>query len=187
MSRAGNALHNPPVPRALPAELRAAYHATDYVVLADAPGATGAPDAPDTPPVAVLRAGALAPAEAWRLAPRARSLVVVTAWNPFSEKQDDAVNAQRHAWLVREVERACLRHWPAEGRSRSGDWPPEASLLVADASAVQMDRWLRGAGQYALIEARPAQPARLRVHPELRRRERMQGGGEPVPVLQFAG
>jgi len=43
-------------------------------------------------------------------------VVVVTAWNPDSERLSPEVNRARHELLVAEVDRLGADHWPAVGR-----------------------------------------------------------------------
>lgn len=152
----------------LPRALRDAYTAAHYTLLPPHEGL-------------VLRIGQPPPADVWRLAPRARSLAVVTAWNPFSEPLPPVENHRRQAALAAAIAQAGLRAWPAEGQDPTGRWTPEASLLVADATADSMDRWLRDWGQYALVQVRRGGVPQLRVHPSIRRREQARAAGECCP------
>lgn len=47
-------------------------------------------------------------------------VVVVTAWDPDSVRQDEAVNRDRSRRLVEELEAAGLASWPATGRDDDG-------------------------------------------------------------------
>ena len=54
----------------------------------------------------------------------------ITAWNPLSQMQTDAVNAQRHQDLVTEGERRSLSFLPGVGQHPANHWAGEGSLLV---------------------------------------------------------
>lgn len=58
-----------------------------------------------------------------------KSSALLTAYNPYSEKTDDAANVRAQAALVEEIR----RHWeflPGEGCDPAGVWPPEPSILI---------------------------------------------------------
>jgi hypothetical protein len=77
----------------------------------------------------------------------------ITAWNPLSQMQTDAVNAQRHQELVTEVERRSLSFLPGVGQHPSNQWPGEGSLLVLGLSleaAKVLGQWFE---QHALVWA----------------------------------
>jgi|GEM_PF-204483 len=61
---------------------------------------------------------------------RANCSAFITAWNPFSEATDDAVNRERQAQLWAELTRRGLHHEPGIGQHPSHQWPGEDSVLV---------------------------------------------------------
>ena len=54
----------------------------------------------------------------------------VTAFNPFSEVVDDAINAERHVSLARELSRRSLSYLEGVGQHPSNKWPGEVSYLI---------------------------------------------------------
>ena len=135
--------------------LRQAFEATHYEVEGPAP--------------AVFRIGQDGPQVAgWLSKVGARSACIVTAWNPFSREMPAEENARRQQALLDRVEAAGLRCLPARGRDPSGQWPPEDSLCVLDASEAMLADWLRGFDQYAAVTVSARAGCRLRWHPALR-------------------
>lgn len=54
----------------------------------------------------------------------------LTAFNPFSQQVDDAVNASRQADLAKELKLRGLAFVEGVGQHPSGNWPGEESFLV---------------------------------------------------------
>ncbi len=126
-------------------QLRAAYRATDYVVL------TGAGEI-------VARIGQPAPALDALLADQGvAAAAFLTAWNPASELADTAANRAAHARLRQAV--AVYRTMPTEHRDPVGQWPVEQGLLVLGidrAVAVQLTRdFAQNAMVYISAKASP--------------------------------
>lgn len=90
-------------------------------------------------------------------------LAVVTAANPFSRRLSDAENAERHVDLVQSVEALGLSWFPAEGVDPTGQWPPEVSLAVVDATDAQLDDWMGRFGQNAVVVADVGRAVGLRL------------------------
>jgi len=138
----------PPLPTL---ELVASYEAALYEVQGDAP--------------AVLRIGH-SPSRDWLRQLDASSVTLITAWNPFSQALEEAVNLQRLAQLTATVDAAGLRHVPARGCDPSGLWTPEPGLCVLDLSTSLARQWLRAFDQFAAVVA-DAQGCTLLWHPDV--------------------
>jgi hypothetical protein len=138
----------PPLPTL---ELLASYEAALYEVQGDAP--------------AVLRIGE-PPSQHWLGQLRARSVTLITAWNPFSQAFEAAVNLERLGRLVAAVDAAGLRHLPARGCDPSGLWTPEPGLCVPDLPTALALQWLRDFDQFAAVVA-DGQSCRLLWHPDV--------------------
>ena len=54
----------------------------------------------------------------------------ITAWNPFSQKLDPDVNAQRHLDLMADLETRSLIFVHGMGVGQDPDWPGEVSGLI---------------------------------------------------------
>ena len=94
-----------------------AYRGTEYRVDGDQPF--------------VLRIGDQSPAlAAVHKRHRVNCSAYVTAHNPHSQSLDDAVNAQRHAELGRELRQRSLVAVEGLGQHPSNGWKGEASYLV---------------------------------------------------------
>jgi hypothetical protein len=132
--------------------LRATYEAAEYDV--DARSAR-----------AVLRIGAPTPSILLDGALTWRRVAVITAWNPFSVPSSAEANAARQARLVRELERAGRSFLPALGRDPRGEWAPEPSFAVFEASGEQLDDWMLAFGQNAVVVADAGGRCELRCHP----------------------
>lgn len=94
-----------------------AYRETHYLVYAD-PVFTLRVDEPSGELLALQRAQGT-PCSAF-----------ITAWNPFSERTDAAVNALRQSALEAEVRRLGLSCLRGLGRHPDNAWEPEPSVLV---------------------------------------------------------
>jgi hypothetical protein len=64
------------------------------------------------------------------LSNQVNSCAFITAYNPHSQLLMDATNTERHAELIRELQRRNLKFFHGEGKHPTGDWPAEKSLLV---------------------------------------------------------
>lgn len=61
---------------------------------------------------------------------KARSAVFVTAWNPLSQSRSPQWNSMAHYKLLIWLRQSRIRFLEGEGRSRSGEWPAEQSVLA---------------------------------------------------------
>jgi len=136
----------PPTP-----ELVASYGAALYEVQGEPP--------------AVLRIGN-APPQGWLQQLGASSATLITAWNPFSQALEEAVNLERLYRLIAAVEAAGLRHGPARGCDPSGLWTPEPGLCVLDLPNALARQWLRDFDQFAAVVA-DEESCRLLWHPDV--------------------
>jgi hypothetical protein len=140
------------MPIRIPPELLAAYVATRYEI--DAPAGT-----------AVIRVGQPVPEALRALTFRWDSLAVVTAFNPFSVTLSPEENLRRHQVLQGTVDAAGRRMLGGAGRDTSGEWPPETSLAIFDATDDELDDWMLTFGQNAIVVATRHGTADLRLHP----------------------
>jgi len=106
--------------------------------------------------------------DAWLTRIGKRSAVVITAWNPFSQATNLALNQERQQELITAVDDAALSWCNAAGKDPTGQWPPEESLCVFDAFSDTIDLWLRQFSQYAVVIAEIGKPCNLLWHPDLR-------------------
>ena len=139
----------PRKPPRVPASLRDAYAATDYVVHA-------------TPELHV-RIGEHLPQELKTLMAEkgCRTAAIVTAWNPYSERLSSEDNHLRQLQLHQDLAAAGIEWVPAEGRDPTGAWPAEASVLAfgldADGARGLMARYQ----QHAIVWLSLDEPASL--------------------------
>lgn len=137
-------------------ELVRAYEAADYVV------ETHQGDAK-------IRIGARLD-EGSPLQVNGRHLAIITAWNPYSRTLEERENQLRQVALVAAVE-ARNRDWlPARGVDPSGQWPPEASVAVFNATNAELDDWMEAFGQNAVVVVTDGECAELRLHPRAAKR-----------------
>ena len=113
----------------------------------------------------VLRIGTMAPLD-WLQRHAAKSVTLITAWNPFSQELEEPINKARLQQLVDAVCAEGLRYLPAQGRDPSGLWSPEPGLCLLDAPRALALQWLREFDQFAAVVA-DAQSCRLLWHPEV--------------------
>jgi len=154
--------HDSNLPLVVAQALRASYEAADYEVVQ--------PGAP-----ALLRIGAPTPRVALDEARTWRRLAIVTAWNPFSVPLPVEANVARQRLLQRAVERAGRSQLPALGRDPAGEWAPEPSLAVFDATDDDLDDWMLAFGQNAVVVATVEGTCGLRLHPHERTRCEAEG------------
>ncbi len=140
------------MPIRIPPELLAAYAATLYDI--DAPSGT-----------ALIRIGQPVPEVLHALTFHWERLAVITAFNPFSVPLSEEENLRRHAVLLGAVDSAGHRMLGGAGRDASGEWPPETSLAIFDASDDELDDWMLVFGQNAIVVATRSGDAELRWHP----------------------
>ena len=142
--------HDPGMEVIIPAGLIRAYEATDYRIEA---------------PVGMMVLKIGQPFLGIDGFPSLNRLAIVTAYNPFSQAMGAAQNAERQAQLTGAVEREGLEWLHASGAEAGGEWPPEPSLAVLDATNPQLDRWMEVFGQNAVVVAEYGGLAALRLHP----------------------
>lgn len=101
----------------------------------------------------------------------AKSLAVLTAYNPRSDTLPEGENEQRQATLEDWLEEAGLRWVSAEGRARDGSEqrPHEPLLAVFDAPPALLQRLMESYGQNAVIVATADAPPRLWLRPAFMR------------------
>ena len=106
------------MPTAIPQELVAAYRATDYRITTDA-GAFS------------FRVDSVCPGllDLHNLH-GVGSSALITAWNPYSERTNDAENAAALAKLEHALATRGLTFVPAIGVDPQGLWPGEPSVLI---------------------------------------------------------
>jgi hypothetical protein len=144
---------NRPGPR-MDDELRQAYAATEYRVEAEPPR--------------VFRLGRRdAEVAAWLAESGHKSMVFVTAWNPYSRPLERAENDRRQHALAEEVAVLGLQSLPGRGADPQGEWQEE-SLCVFDVDPDHVDAWMRRYEQNAVVWVDEAGGAELRMHPDLR-------------------
>ena len=132
--------------------LRAAYAATDFVVL-DARHIhleIGKP----TPEALLQRMQAT----------QVVTAAIVTAWNPFSQPLAEVENRLRQKQLQHDLRDRGLDTLPAEGRDRQGQWPVEASLLAFGLTREDARELLVRYQQHALVWITEDQPVELMFH-----------------------
>lgn len=139
-----------------PAALRQSYVAAEYWV-----------EAPGRP--FCLRAGQpSAECNAFLESFDARSLAIVTAWNPLSQPLHAPVNAARHAELEALVRVAGIRFVPTANVDPGGTWPAEPGLGLLDPPPGFVDSLLTRFHQYAAVVIERGGPASLHWHPAVR-------------------
>ena len=140
------------MPIRIPPELLAANAATLYEI-----------DTPDG--TALLRVGQPVPETLHALMFPWDRLAIVTAFNPFSVTLSPEENLRRHEVLRETVDTAGRRMLGGAGRDVAGQWPPETSLAIFDATDNELDNWMLAFGQNAIVAAIRGGLAELRLHP----------------------
>ena len=136
-------------PSKVPAGLRDAYAATDYVVHAT--------------PELYVRIGEqhLRELAALMVDEGCRTAAIVTAWNPYSHQLPPEDNRLRQLQLHHDLRAAGIAWLPVEGRDPSGVWQAEASVLAfgldADGARELMARYQ----QHAIVWLSIGEPASL--------------------------
>lgn len=92
--------------------------------------------------------------------------LLLSACNPFSKASSDTANELRHCVLEAEARSLGLPALPAEGRDPTGEWRPEASLLLIGTTPAQEFQLLRDYEQHAAVLLQHGQPAELVYHPD---------------------
>ena len=129
--------------------LVSAYRATDYV--AQGHGCT-----------AVVRVGQQSlVVDALLARMHVRSGAFITAWNPFSKSLSVGTNEYRDRELKRYLSVRGVAFLEGEGRGRTGEWPPEPSILAFGISRTEASAIGRRYRQNAVVYVRRGRPAEL--------------------------
>jgi hypothetical protein len=129
--------------------LVSAYRATDYVVH-------------DVGRAVVIRIGHHSLVVDRLLARmRTRSGSFITAWNPFSKESSLKANERWNRELKRYLSALGVAFVEGEGRGRTGDWPPEPSVLVFGISRTEAAAIGRRYRQNAVVYVSQGRPAKL--------------------------
>lgn len=87
------------------------------------------------------------------------SCLFITAWNPYSEHTEAAMNALLQSQLFEEISASGYRAVPGLGKHPSGDWEGEDSLLVLGVSQEEAmeigTRWKQNAVIWTDAQACP--------------------------------
>ncbi len=109
-----------------------------------------------------LRIGEPAP-KVWAQFPDARSMGLITAWDPHSIQRPEAANRHADQMLHRELLDAGLVCRAAFSSAANRTWR-EPSWLIADMAAPAFDALARRYRQLATLFWTPDTPVRMRVH-----------------------
>jgi len=113
------------------------------------------------PPIDI-RIGELCPAlDALLEKHGARTWAFITAWNPGSQKTDDATNRRRQAELEAEVKQGGYAFYRGAGVPDEADWDPEASLLIVGISSDDAVKLGKKYGQAAIVAGQISSRAEL--------------------------
>lgn len=99
---------------------------------------------------------------------RVESAVLVTAFNPFSQRLSDAQNAARQHGLAEYLDGLKLAAIEGAGIDPTGAWPAETSLLALGATSATADDLMREFEQNAVVFIDRQGGVRLLLHPRLR-------------------
>jgi Protein of unknown function (DUF3293) len=133
----------------MPSDLISAYRATDYVAHSNGS-------------VVVMQIGRHSLVVDKLLARmRARSGVFITAWNPFSKELSFKANKHWDRALKRDLGARGFTFVEGEGRGRTGEWPPEPSVLVFGISRTEAAAIGRRYRQNAVVYVPQGRPAEL--------------------------
>lgn len=124
----------------LPAELEAAYVATDFVAFATSEPIHVAIGQPIPTALAALMD-----------THRSESAAIVTAWNPFGRNLSEGANRLRQMQFLHELRSLGLYWIAAEGRDPKGEHTTEESALVFGVSRESASTLLQRYQQHALV------------------------------------
>jgi hypothetical protein len=99
-------------------------------------------------------------ARAW---PDARSLGLLSAWNPQSVERPEAANRQADGALQAALEAAGFAHRPAFSAARNRSWR-EPGWLVLDMPSLTLDALARRFGQLGALHWERSGPVRMRIY-----------------------
>ena len=129
--------------------LVSAYRATDYVALGNGS-------------VVVIRIGHHSLVVDRLLAKvHVRNGAFITAWNPFSKDLSLDANEHWNRELKRYLSARGFAFVDGEGRGKTGEWPPEPSILAFGISRTEASRIGRRYRQNAIVYVRRGRPAEL--------------------------
>ena len=92
---------------------------------------------------------------------RARNGTFITAWNPFSKDLGFEANEHWDRELKRFLSVRGFAFVEGEGRGRTGEWPPEPSILAFGISRTEASAIGRRYRQNAVVYVRRGRPAEL--------------------------
>jgi hypothetical protein len=130
-------------------DLVSAYRATDYVAHSDGW-------------FVVIQIGRYSLAVDRLLARmHARNGAFITAWNPFSKDLSFEANEHWDRELKRNLSARGVAFVEGEGRGRTGEWPPEPSILAFGISRTEASAIGRRYRQNAIVYVPSGRPAEL--------------------------
>jgi hypothetical protein len=130
-------------------DLVSAYKATDYV-------------AHDNGSAVVIRIGQCSlVVDKCLVRMHARNAAFITAWNPFSSELSFEANNRWNWELKRYLSIRGVSFREGEGRGRTGEWPPEPSVLAFGISRTEASAIGRRYRQNAIVYVRLGRPAEL--------------------------
>ncbi len=91
----------------------------------------------------------------------ARNGAFITAWNPFSKELSSEANKHWDRELKRYLSVRGFAFVEGEGRGRTGEWPPEPSILVFGISRTEASAIGRRYRQNAIVYVPRGRPAEL--------------------------
>jgi hypothetical protein len=110
-----------------------------------------------------LAVGAPPGDEFLRAHPNARSLGLLSAWNPHSVERSEALNREADAALQAALEASDLMYHPAFSAARNRSWR-EPGWLVLDMPRATLDALARRFGQLGTLRWEPGGQVRLRMY-----------------------
>ncbi len=87
--------------------------------------------------------------------------VIITAFNPGSNRLSDSENRHRHRQLIECVETVGLISRPTRHIAEDGSWPVEQGLFIVDADDEWAHQQAREFGQLGIVHARVRAVAEL--------------------------
>lgn len=93
----------------------------------------------------------------------AQRYAFITAWNPASQPQSDAINQRADSSLVAQLKAIGASHQPAWAEDATGDWR-EIGWLVAGLEPHMLDALAHEFGQAAVLHWEAGQPVRLKMY-----------------------